>query len=113
MATSQAIWFKHIFEDMDKPQDDAMVMYCDNKSAIAMVKNPVFYNRIKHISIKFHFIREAEANKEIGLKYYKIEEQLVDLFTKILPKDKFKILWDMIGVTEIYIKKEWLNATHF
>lgn len=35
------------------------------KFAIAMTKNLVFYSRTKHIDIKYHFIREADANKKI------------------------------------------------
>ena len=73
---------------MREPQDKAIEIYCDNKSAIAMAKNPVFHNRTKHISIKYHFLREVEANKEIELKHCKTEEQLADIFTKALPRPK-------------------------
>nr|XP_048333650.1 secreted RxLR effector protein 161-like [Ziziphus jujuba var. spinosa] len=108
-ATSQALWLKYIFEDFGEPQNEATTIYCDSKSVIAMVKNPMFHNKTKHIKRKYHFVREAEANKEIAIKYYKTEEQLADIFTMVLPRNKFKLLRSKIGVTEMCIKKECCN----
>lgn len=67
-TTSQAIWLRKILEDMGEVQSRATDIFCDSKSAIAMAKNLVFHNRTKHIAIKYHFLREAEANQEIALK---------------------------------------------
>ena len=55
-ATSQAIWLRRIFEDIGEKQKKWTVLYCDNKSAIAIAKNPVSHERSKHIFIKYHFI---------------------------------------------------------
>ena len=67
-ATSQAIWHRRIFEDIGEKQNKGIVFYCDNKSAIAISKNPVSHERSKHISIKYNFIREAHENGEIQLR---------------------------------------------
>ena len=58
-ATSQAIWLRKIFKDMGEKQSGPTTINCDNKSAIAMAKNPIHHNRTKHIAIKYDFIREA------------------------------------------------------
>ncbi|KHN25158.1 Copia protein, partial [Glycine soja] len=79
-ATSQAIWLHRILEDMGEKQDEPTKINCDNKSAIAMAKNPVHHSRTKHIAIKYHFIREAEATKEIKLDYCRTEDQIADIF---------------------------------
>ena len=71
-----------------------------------MATNPMFHSRTKHISIKYHFLREVEANKEIRLKHCKTEEQITDIFTKALPRVKFKQLRNMISVTEMCTKEE-------
>lgn len=72
-----------------------------------MAENPIFYSRTKYINIKYHTIREAEANKEIELKHCKIEEQLADIIIKALPRGNFELLRDMIRVTEIRSKEWW------
>ncbi|RZB68411.1 Retrovirus-related Pol polyprotein from transposon TNT 1-94 [Glycine soja] len=105
-ATSQAIWLRRILEDMGEKQDEPTKINCDNKLAIAMTKNPVHHSRTKHIAIKYHFIREAEATKEIKLDYCRIEDQIADIFTKALPRPRFEELRAMLGVTEICIKEE-------
>lgn len=72
---------------------------CDNKSVIAMTKNPVYHSRSKHIAIKHHFIREAVEADEIQLKYCPTYDQVADIFTKALPKDKSQYFREMLGVT--------------
>ncbi|CAL2232480.1 unnamed protein product [Prunus armeniaca] len=41
-ATSQAIWLRFVLEDFGEEQAAATTLLCDNTSAIAMSKNPVF-----------------------------------------------------------------------
>lgn len=54
-------------EDVGQSKEEGTERFCDNKSAIAIGKNPVCHNRTKHIAIKYHFIREAIENGEIQL----------------------------------------------
>ena len=109
-ATSQAIWLRRILEDIGKKQEKATEIFCDNKSAIAMAKNPVYHSRTRHIAIKHHFIREAIEEGEIELNFCRSEEQIADILTKALPKDKFQILREALGVQEHHIKGENVMA---
>jgi hypothetical protein len=56
----------------------------DNESAIKIANNPVQHSRIKHIDIRYHFLRDHEAKGEIVLRYVTTEWQLADIFTKPL-----------------------------
>jgi hypothetical protein len=105
VATQQAIWLKRILEDFGEKQE-AVNIHCDNKSAIAMAKNPVFHGRTKHIAIKHHFIREAIEDEEVQLSFCKTNDQVADIFTKALPREKFQKLRDALGVQEQHIKGE-------
>lgn len=71
---------------------------CDNRSTIALIKNLIFHGRSKHINIKFHFTNELVKNDEIELKFCKLENQVVDIFTKPLERDVFKKLKMMLCV---------------
>ena len=77
---------------------------CDNESTIALTKNPMFHDRSKHISIKFHYIRELVKKQEIKLEYCRSEDQVVDIFTKPLKIDVFKKLKMMLGVIDFTIR---------
>ena len=76
---------------------ELVVMYCDNTSAINISKNPVMHSKTKHIAIKYHFLRELVQDKEVRLKYVNTKEQIVDIFTKALPKDAFLYLRGKLG----------------
>ena len=106
-AVNQAIWLTRILEDMGAKQQLPVEIFCDNKSAIAMAKNPIYHSRTKHIAIKYHYLREVAAKGEIKLKFCKSEEQMADIFTKALPRDKFQKLRMMLGVSEKCIKEEY------
>ncbi|KAK4394744.1 Retrovirus-related Pol polyprotein from transposon TNT 1-94 [Sesamum angolense] len=107
-ATSNyAIWLRRILEDMREKQEEPTTIYCDNKSAIAITKTPVQHNRTKHINIKYHSLREATTRGEIELKYCSTEEQLADIFTKALPRNKLEELRMKIGVYHKHIKGEY------
>ena len=97
-ATSQAKWLRFVLEDFGEEQVEPTVLMCDNTSAIAIAKNPVFHQKTRHINRKFHFIRDAIQEKEIELIYCKSKEQLADILTKALPKEKFNYFREMLGV---------------
>ncbi|KAL0300303.1 UNVERIFIED_CONTAM: Retrovirus-related Pol polyprotein from transposon RE2 [Sesamum angustifolium] len=106
-TSNQAIWLRRILEDIGEKQEEPTTIYCDNKSAIAITKNPVQHSRTKHIGIKYHSLREATTRGEIELKYCSTEEQLADIFTKALPRNKFEELRMKIGVCHKHIKGEY------
>ncbi|XP_073111778.1 uncharacterized protein [Elaeis guineensis] len=98
MATSQAIWLRKILEDIGEKQEEATELFCDNKSAISMVKNPTFHSCTRHIAIKHYFIQEVVEEGEVPVQFCKTSEQLVDIFTKALPIEKFQQLREFLGV---------------
>ena len=77
-----------MFEDYAIVQD-ALVVYCDNISAINISKNPFQHSRTKHIDIRHHFIRELVENKTVVIEHVTTKNQLADIFTKTLDSSKF------------------------
>ncbi|KAL8061762.1 hypothetical protein ABFX02_02G105750 [Erythranthe guttata] len=105
-TASQAMWLQRILTDMGEEKTKSTTIYCDNKYAIAMAKKPIQHNRTKHIAIKYHFLREAEVNKEIQVNYCPTNEQHVDIFTKALPRPKFEELRTMLGISKMSNNEE-------
>ncbi|GKV18362.1 hypothetical protein SLEP1_g28758 [Rubroshorea leprosula] len=94
-----AIWLRKLLEMLRIPQDEATTIYIDNKSAIALGKNPMFHDRSKHIDTRYHFIRECVERKDVKLAYVKTNDQIADIFTKALKFEDFARLRAWIGVT--------------
>jgi len=79
-------------------------LYCDNTSVINLTKNPIQHSKTKHIEIRYHFIRDHIRKGEIEIKFVKTENQLEDLFTKPLARDKFNKLrtyLSVLGMTNV------------
>ena len=76
----------------------APILKVDNKSIIALSKNPVHHDRSKHIQTRFHFIRECVDAGKIIIEYASSVEQLVDLLTKSLGRQRFQELSELVGV---------------
>ena len=73
-------------------------IHYDNTSAISLSKNVVQHSKAKHIPIKYHYLREQAASKNIRLEYIPTREQVADIFTKPLNKDVFEHLRQNLGV---------------
>jgi hypothetical protein len=78
--------------------DDPILIFCDNTSAISISKNPVMHSKMKHIPIKFHFLWEQVAEKNIRVEYVGTKEQIADIFTKLLPREAFEYLHQKLRV---------------
>jgi hypothetical protein len=100
-ATAQAIWLRFVLDDLGEMQAEVTPLFCDNMSAISMARNPIFHQRTRHINRKYHFIREALQEGVINIQFCRSEEQLVDIFTKALPKDRFKHQKLKLGVKPV------------
>nr|GEU51242.1 retrovirus-related Pol polyprotein from transposon TNT 1-94 [Tanacetum cinerariifolium] len=73
-------------------------MYCDNKSAIALCCNNVQHSMLKHIDIKYHFIKEHVENGVIGLYFVNAEYPLANIFTKALGRERIEFLINKLGM---------------
>nr|GEU93460.1 Gag-Pol polyprotein [Tanacetum cinerariifolium] len=67
-------------------------LYCDNRGAIALCCNNVQHSRSKHIDIRHHFIREQVERGVVELYFVSTDYQLVDIFTKALPRQRFEFI---------------------
>nr|GEW30377.1 uncharacterized mitochondrial protein AtMg00810-like [Tanacetum cinerariifolium] len=75
-----------------------ILMYCDNKSAIALCCNNVQHSKSKHIDIRYHFIKEHVENGMIKLYFVNTEYQLADIFTKALGRERIEFLINKLGM---------------
>ncbi len=91
LVAKEAIWLRNLMTQLtcDAEYSQAVMIYKDNQSAIALIKNSQFHARIKHIDIQIHFIREKVIEEFIDLAYVFIDQMIADDLTKSLARDKF------------------------
>jgi hypothetical protein len=73
----------------------------DNMSVIALSKNPMLHDRIKHIKVFYHFIRKCVEHGDVILEFVDTHDQLVDMFTKALERVRFQELHEKIGLRNV------------
>ena len=97
-AAADVTWTVRLLEELGITDLKPVTLHCDNQSAIAIAKNPVFHERTKHIEIDCHFTRDKVLEGLLQLTYLPTTHQLADVFTKILPSQQFNTLLSKLGV---------------
>nr|GEV13533.1 hypothetical protein [Tanacetum cinerariifolium] len=94
---AQILWMRSQHTDYGI-RFNKILMYCDNKSAIALCCNNVQHSRSKHIDIRYHFIKEHVENGVIELYFVNTKYQLADIFTKALGRERIEFLINKLGM---------------
>ncbi|WVZ84035.1 LOW QUALITY PROTEIN: hypothetical protein U9M48_031113, partial [Paspalum notatum var. saurae] len=97
-AACQGVWLRRLLEKITGQTVTAPILGIDNHSAIELAKNPVLHSRSKHIDIKFHFIRDCVEKRQVILEQVGTSQQLADVFTKPLRKNKFEEMKTQVGM---------------
>jgi hypothetical protein len=77
------------------------VLKVDNKSSIALIRNPVLTGQSRHIEVKYHLVRESAAEGLISVEFVSTNDQLGDILTKPLGRMKFQEIRDRIGIVDV------------
>ncbi|RVW29881.1 Retrovirus-related Pol polyprotein from transposon RE1 [Vitis vinifera] len=102
LATCELIWLKHLLRELRFGKDEQMKLICDNQAPLHIASNPVFHERIKHIEVDCHFIREKIALGCVATSFVNSNDQLADIFTKSLRGPRIKYICNKLGAYNIY-----------
>lgn len=89
-VVKEEIWLRGLLSDLGLEQK-SVTIHCDNQGAIHLAYNPIYHERIKHINIRYHFIRNVTAKGKIVVKKIVTAENLVDMITKPIPLAKLEL----------------------
>lgn len=100
METREAVWLEKLLVGLFGQRLEPTVIHCDNHSCMKMSMNPVHYDRMKHMEMKYHYVRDMVQRFVVELRYTPMEEHIADAFMKSLCQGKFEYFWDRLGVME-------------
>ena len=98
IATIKCVWLRWLMDDLSVGQDSSTTIYIDSKSALAVARNPIFHACTNHIEVHYHYVRERLSAGEISLVYVPTQDNLADLFTKALSREKFEAFRKALGL---------------
>jgi hypothetical protein len=72
-ATCQALWLSQVLADVQGTKPRVSLLNVDNKSAIALIKNPVLIGQSKYIEVKYHLVWRVHHE---GRSWWSLLEQV-------------------------------------
>jgi len=102
MAISEAckedIWLRGLYYEFCGVTS-CTTIHCDSQSAICLTKDQMFYERIKHIDVRYHFIRGVIAEGDVKVFKKNTHNNSADMLTKLVPGAKFGLCSGLVGIT--------------
>src|SRR5688572_5737299 len=87
MAAAEAVWLKGLHQELVPQASSVVKIFCDNKGAIDLARNPGYRAKTKHIAIQHHFIRDRISVGDICVEQIATTDMVADCLTKGLFKD--------------------------
>jgi hypothetical protein len=108
LAACEALWLRKLFFGLFDVELETTVIHFDNQSGIRLSENPVFHDRSKHIDIHYHFLRDCVQKGVVRLQYIRTDDQMAEIFTKALSRQKFEKFRDKMGLVHnpFLVKRE-------
>lgn len=97
-AVKESIWLKKLLKEIDFKIQDKIVIFEDNESTRKIIMTDKQSNRTKHISVRYHFIRDLVKKNEISIDYCPSDDMIADTLTKPLSRVKFQKFRDLLGI---------------
>lgn len=101
-TASELTWLQHFLQEIGFSAPTPMEFFCDNQAALHIASNPVFHERTKHIEVDCHFIRDKILSGDISTPFVKSGDQLADVFTKSLCRNRLEFICSKLGLYDIY-----------
>ena len=86
---SELKYLRELLKTFDLAIEKPIKIYEDNSGAINIAKFGNFTKNSKHIEIHYHYVHESVKSKDIEIIKIDSDNNIADVFTKALCKDKF------------------------
>ena len=70
----------------------------DNQSAIAVSKNPEHHGRMKHLDLRYYWLRDQVETGQIAPVFVSTQDQVADILTKPLHRVEVARARTMLGI---------------
>ncbi len=100
----QIMWIKNVLTEINIKQvifSKLIIIFANNQKVIKLTENFVFQKRTKHITIKYHYIRDLIKHEDVQLIYKTIDQMIVDELIKSLRSILFKKFVASLDMTSV------------
>ena len=97
-AIQEIIYYRQLLGELGYANNLPTPLMCDNQGALYLAVSTKNHTRIKHIELRYHYIRETVKEKKVQLLYINTKDQIADIMTKPLAKDQFIKFKELMGI---------------
>jgi len=98
-AAKEILWMHQFMGEIGYDVSGPSLLWMGNQSTIAVSKIPEHYGRMKHLSLRLFWIRDAVQEGLIAPVFVPTQDMAADIFTKALNHLKFQKCIAMHGLT--------------
>jgi hypothetical protein len=97
-AGQEILWLHHLFTELGFQFKSPSTLHIDNQSAISVAKNPDHHGRVKHLDLKFYWLRDEVEKGIIHVKHVPTDVDPADILTKALSCPKTLDMLSLLGL---------------
>jgi len=101
-AGQEAVWVRQFLEAVGYDMSAPTTMFVDNKSAVCVARNPEHQTRMKHIDVRWHWLRECVEKKVFKIEHIRTDKMPADILTKALSRAKVETGRRMLGLARTF-----------
>jgi hypothetical protein len=97
-AGKEIMWMRNILGEFGYQQEGPSPLHIDNQSALSVSKNPEHFGRMKHLDLRFFWLRDVVEDGTILPLHIPGTEQPADCLTKALPLPLVRLARERLGL---------------
>ena len=97
-AGQEILWLRNLFKELGFEVKGASILHLDNQSALAVTRNPEHHGRMKHLDLRYYWLRDAVKADLIDVHYISTKDMPADIMTKALSRAVVEEMRRMLGV---------------
>lgn len=90
---------RNMLAEFGYPCDTPSTLLIDNQSAISVAKNPNRHGHMKHLDLRYYWLRDEVEGGSIAPLYVPTGENAADLLTKPLERVKTELFCAKFGLS--------------
>jgi hypothetical protein len=68
LAGTEAIWMRQLFGELNEDPGGPTTLNMDNQSALSVARNPEHHGRMKHLDLRYFWLRDRVASNELNVQ---------------------------------------------
>jgi hypothetical protein len=98
-AGQEIVWMRSSLGELGYSFEAPSLLLVDNQSAIQVACNPEHHGRMKHLDLRFFWLRDMVNSGVITVRYIPTTDMAADLLTKVFARIKVASALPQLGLT--------------